>query len=91
MNPVTGYGTVGGRVLGTQAHRTAWELAHGAIPKKMCVCHRCDVPLCVNLDHLFLGTHRDNTRDSVAKGRFRLWRVTGRRLNGEPVVREQAV
>lgn len=63
-----GYGrtTVGyRRVL---AHRLAWELTHGAIPDGLCVLHRCDVRLCVNPAHLFLGI-ADNNADRDAKGR----------------------
>lgn len=52
------------------AHRIAWTLANGAIPDRLLVLHKCDNPLCCNVDHLFLGTHRDNTSDMIAKGRI---------------------
>jgi predicted XRE-type DNA-binding protein len=51
------------------AHRFAWELAYGAVPNELHVCHHCDTPLCVRPDHLFLGTSIDNSNDMVSKGR----------------------
>jgi hypothetical protein len=53
------------------AHRVAWLLYCGEIPKGMNVLHTCDVPSCVNPDHLWLGSKLDNTRDSMRKGRFK--------------------
>lgn len=52
-----------------RAHRAAWTLVNGPIPEGMVVCHRCDNPPCVRIDHLFLGTNQDNVDDRVAKGR----------------------
>lgn len=50
-------------------HRLSWILSNGEVPDGMMVCHSCDVPLCFNQRHLFLGTHDDNMQDSKAKGR----------------------
>lgn len=69
-----GYGRikVSGRRKG--AHRVSWEIHNGPIPKGnghhgTCVLHHCDVTLCVNPAHLFLGSNADNVHDSMGKGR----------------------
>jgi hypothetical protein len=63
----TGYGRFGNKL----AHRLSYEKHKGDIPDGMIVCHRCDTPLCINPDHLFLGTMRDNSLDMSSKGRAR--------------------
>ena len=51
------------------ASYTSWRQYKGEVPAGLQILHRCDNPLCVNPDHLFLGTQQDNVQDMVAKGR----------------------
>ena len=50
-------------------HRYMWTQKYGPIPDGLMVCHKCDNPACMNTDHLFLGTARDNAQDMAKKGR----------------------
>lgn len=56
------------------AHRYAYEAYKGEIPQGMFVMHKCDIPTCCNPDHLAIGTHLDNMRDCVNKGRSKVYR-----------------
>lgn len=61
-----------------RAHRVVWHMVHGDIPTGLDVLHTCDNPPCCNIEHLFLGTHAENMRDCLNKGR-------GNRVYGEAV------
>src|ERR1700731_1368930 len=52
-----------------QAHRYSWIIHKGPIPKGMCILHSCDIGGCVNPEHLFTGTMKDNTNDMLKKRR----------------------
>lgn len=71
---ILGYGQfkIGGKTI--RAHRVAWAEKNGPIPDGLIICHKCDVPGCINVAHLFLGTKRDNAYDMIAKGRKALLR-----------------
>ena len=74
LNKENGYGTIftdcrAASQSREYAHRYSWSVYRGEIPEGMHVLHTCDTPMCVNPDHLFLGTHLDNVRDMIRKNR----------------------
>ncbi len=78
-----GYGAIRWQGRTTRAHRISWVLTNGDIPDGRLVLHRCDNRPCVRPDHLFVGSHADNSRDMVAKDRR--GHVHGRILDAEQV------
>lgn len=54
-----------------RAHRLAYEREYGHIPQGKIVRHKCDVRSCINPEHLELGTHADNTKDMMKRGRIK--------------------
>ncbi len=63
------FGTYDHKTINHRAHRFSWMLANGRIPDEMVIMHKCDMPLCVNPNHLQLATRRENLQDMEDKGR----------------------
>ena len=60
--------TINGKAY--RGSRFIWQMVNGPIPAGYCICHRCDMPWCVNPKHLFCGTYKDNSQDARRKGRL---------------------
>lgn len=87
-----GYGVVYYEGETQYVHRTIYKLLKGEIPEGMCICHTCDTPSCMNPDHLFLGTQKDNMKDALAKGRLaRGARMGNAKLSTEDVLEIRAL
>ena len=82
LNRHRGYGRLRFKDKEIKAHRYSWELHNGPIPDGLQVLHKCDTPACVNPDHLWLGTHKENMHDCIKKGRF-VFNTNGRRKTKE--------
>jgi hypothetical protein len=89
-----GYGrfSVGKKIQGSEgAHRVSWKLHNNQeIPHKMHIMHKCDNPICVNPNHLVLGTAKENTHDMIAKGRKRTVAPVGD-SNGKAILNAEKV
>lgn len=78
-----GYGNVRRGRKNLTAHRMAYMQAIGPVPPGVDVCHRCDTRLCINPDHLFLGSRTENMRDAKRKGRLAQGAEHSLRICGE--------
>ena len=82
----TGYARTTNNGKTVVGHRLAYKLAYGDIPEGIFVCHRCDIPSCINPQHLFLGAHSENMKDMVTKKRSaKHERHSQSKLNSEKV------
>ena len=68
------------------AHRVAYEAFKGEIPEGKIIAHACDNKLCVNPDHLWIATHKQNSVDMVEKKRSARGERCGKsKLNKEQI------
>ena len=87
-----GYGIIREYGRDYSTHRMSWIIHYGAIPSGMYVCHKCDVRACIRPTHLFIGTPKDNSQDSIKKGRavmppvFRGQDANGAKLTDQEVL-----
>lgn len=83
----SGYGRLMVDGRGMRAHRYSYLIHKGKIPKGIIVRHQCDMPACVNPDHLVLGTAQDNANDMVKRNRS----LTGEKHHKSILVESQVI
>lgn len=89
----SGYGHITHKGKMHVTHRFVWTLYHGPLSEDLVVRHKCDNRSCCNLEHLTIGTHRDNVRDSIERKRhhfgfpdLRGVNSSGAKLNDKQVI-----
>ncbi len=86
-----GYGILGLGKKFIKAHRASYLLHKGEIPSGMNILHKCGVSCCVNPDHLYPGTQKENARDTKEMGRLRLPDNNGEKATWSKLTAEQAL
>lgn len=82
-----GYGQTHYQGRNVRAHRAAYLLFKGPVTSGLVVMHRCDIPACINPDHLGLGTNAENTEDRTKKGRHRAASGDSHYMRRNPLLR----
>jgi len=84
---VDGYGMITFRGVSSKVHRLVYRIVFGKLEADICVLHKCDNRKCVNPDHLFTGTKKDNSEDCVKKGRT----ARGHMIGASKLTEDQAL
>lgn len=83
-----GYGVLPGNRENIRAHRFSYLYHYGPIDNGAVICHKCDNPGCVNPDHLFVGTTKENCQDMLSKGRDK---IVGSRNNKAKLTEDEII
>ena len=65
-----GYGQFCVNKIAKSTHRISYVIHKGEIPEGLMICHACNNPSCVNPNHLYAGTGKDNAQQAVVDGRL---------------------
>lgn len=85
----SGYGNFHlGNLKYRRAHKFSWEMHFGKVPDGLLVLHKCDNPICVKPNHLFLGNQKENMADAKKKGRNAFGVKNGRSKLTDEIVKE---
>lgn len=85
------YGTFWDGEKRVKAHRYSWQITNGEIPLDLLVLHSCDTPLCVNPNHLRVGTHAENNRDTITRGRWNPSGVKGEKCHASKLTEQDVI
>lgn len=82
-----GYLSIGRNKKRYLMHRYIYEMQYGLIPEDKVIMHICDNPKCININHLKLGTQKENIKDMINKGRRNPNSIPKKKLNEQQLLK----